>query len=103
MSLINDALKQTKQARQESAPPNPPPFSPVDSVPQEGLGWLVPGIILLLLATAGIFTLLSLSKPTRLAASARTVTNPPLLVELGTQQVESAAVASPVITNASAV
>lgn len=103
MSLINDALKQTKQARQENAPPNPPPLSPVNSVQQEGLGWLVPGIIVLLLAAAGIFILLSLYKPTPLVASARPVTNSPPLVVPAVQQVKSASVTPPAVTNAVAV
>jgi hypothetical protein len=70
MSLINDALKQTKQARPPNPPSNPPPLPPVETHSPEGLGWLVPGIIVLLLAAAGIFVGLLLSKPARLAASA---------------------------------
>ena len=69
MSLINDALKQTKQSRPPNLPPNPPPLSPVESISPGGMGWLVPVVIILLLAAAGIFIGLSLSKPVPLVAA----------------------------------
>jgi len=86
MSLINDALKQTKQSRPPNLPPNPPPLSPVESISPGGMGWLVPVVIILLLAAAGIFIGLSLSKPVPLVAA--------------TQPVKSVAAALPAVTNA---
>jgi len=77
MSLINDALKQTQRIQPQNQPANPPPLPPVESKQKEPPGWLVPGIIILLLVAAGIFVGLSLSKPTPLAASARPDTNSP--------------------------
>jgi hypothetical protein len=62
MSLINDALKQTKQSQQQSPPSNPPPLSPVESASEGGGSWLVPVMIILLFAAAGIFIGLSLSR-----------------------------------------
>ena len=70
MSLINDALKQTKQAQQQSPSPNPPPLSPVESDSPEGIGWVALGIVVLLLAAAGIFVGVSLSKSTLVVARA---------------------------------
>ncbi len=69
MSLINDALKQTKQSRPQN-PPFDPPLAPVESASHGGAGWLVPAVIILLLIAAGIFIGLSLSKPVPLVASA---------------------------------
>ena len=74
MSLINDALKQTRQMQQQSSPSKPPSLPPVESNRRENPGWLVPGIIVLLLA-AGIFAGLSLFKPTPLTANAIPATN----------------------------
>lgn len=99
MSLINDALKQTKQARQQSPPSNPPPLPPVESAAQEGLGWLVPGIVVLLLVVAGIFVGLSLSKPTPLSASAMPAIHTPPLAVPATKQVEPVSITPPVVTN----
>lgn len=70
MSLINDALKQIKQTRQQNPPPSPSQLSPVESDSPEGFGWLVLGIVVLLIAGAGIFVGVSLSKSTPVAARA---------------------------------
>ena len=100
MSLINDALKQTKQARQQSPPANPPPLSPVESAARESLGWLLPGIVVLLLVTVGVIVGLSLFKPVPLAASAAPVTHAqPVAVAPATQQIESAAATLSAATN----
>jgi hypothetical protein len=99
MSLINDALKQTKQIRQQSPPSNPPPLSPVESASQGGLGWLVPGIVVLLLVAAGVFVGVSLSKPTRLAASALPATHTLPVAAPAIQQAKSVAITPPVATN----
>lgn len=70
MSLINDALKQIKQARQQDPPSSRPPLLPVESArSREGFRWFVPAVVVLLLATAGVFVGISLSKSTQLAAS----------------------------------
>lgn len=103
MSLINDALKQTQQVQPKTPPPSPPPLSPIESTPHEGLGWLVPGIVILLVVTASVLIGLSLFKPVPLAASALPVAHTPPVVAPATpamQQVEPVAVAPPVVTNA---
>jgi hypothetical protein len=92
MSLINDALKQARQAQPPNPPPNPPPLAPAESVSQGGGSWLAPVMIILLLAAAGIFIGLSLAKHARLSASA-----PPVATTV-TQQVKAAAFL-PVVTN----
>ncbi|HLX94719.1 MAG TPA: hypothetical protein VKU37_03155 [Verrucomicrobiae bacterium] len=90
MSLINDALKQAKQSQPQNPPSTPPPLSPVESASQGGGSWLAPVLIILLLAAAGIFIGLSLSKHAPAAGV------PPVAA---TQQVETAAVVLPVVTN----
>ena len=93
MSLINDALKQVKESRPQNPPANSPPLPPVESaVPGSG-SWLAPVMIILLLAAAGIFIGLSLSKhapPFRIT---------PLMAATTTQRVETAAVVSLAATN----
>jgi len=93
MSLINDALKQTKQAQPQS-PPSPPPLVPVESDAQRGGTWLVPVVIILLLAAAGIFIGLSLSRHAPPAASA------PSVAVTTTQPVETATAVPQEVTNA---
>jgi hypothetical protein len=68
MSLIHDALKQTKQSQPQNLPSHPPPLSPVQASSQGGGSWLVPMVIILLLAVVGIFIGRSLSRHTSLAA-----------------------------------
>jgi len=87
MSLINDALKQTRQAQQQTPPSPPPSLPPVETDPNGGGNWWIPAVIILLLAAAGMFIGLSLSRPplpvaaaSRKAPVALTlpiVTNPP--------------------------
>ncbi|HUA68646.1 MAG TPA: hypothetical protein VMA13_08865, partial [Candidatus Saccharimonadales bacterium] len=93
MSLINDALKQTKQSQPPSPPSNPPSLPPVESASQAGGSWLTPIVIILLLVAAGIFIGRSLSKHTTLAAKT------PQMVP--THQVKLIAIAPPVATNVS--
>jgi hypothetical protein len=64
MSLINDALKQTKQSQPQYPSSNPPSFRPAESTPPEGGKWLAPVVIILLFAAAGTFVGLSMSKHT---------------------------------------
>ena len=80
MSLINDALKQIKQTRQQNPPPPPPALSPVESRPPEGFGLLAPGLIVLLLAGTAIFVGVSLSRSTPVAARAAAVKTQPMPV-----------------------
>jgi hypothetical protein len=62
MSLINDALKQTKQSQPQYPPANPPSFRPVESAPSGGGTWLGPVVAILLFAAAATFIGLMLSK-----------------------------------------
>jgi hypothetical protein len=62
MSLINDALKQTKQSQPQNPSSNPPSFRSAESTPPEGGKWLAPVVIILLFAAAGTFVGLSMSK-----------------------------------------
>jgi hypothetical protein len=73
MSLINDALKQTKQSQQQTPPSQPPSLSPVEPAPSGGGNWLAPVLIILLFAAAGIFVGLSLSRHSLPVAAASKV------------------------------
>jgi hypothetical protein len=70
MSLINDALKQTKQSQPPNPPSHPPSLPPAESAPPEGGKWLVSVVFILLFAAAGTFVGLSLSKRTVPVAAA---------------------------------
>jgi hypothetical protein len=93
MSLINDALKQTKQSQPQIPPVNPPTLPPVESAVPGGGSWLAPVMIILLLAAAGIFIGLSLSK------HAPSLPSTPLMAATTTQRVEIAAVVPLAATN----
>jgi len=93
MSLINDALRQTKQSQPQNPPGNPPTLSPVESVVPGGGSWLAPVMIILLLAAAGIFIGLSLSR------HAPPLPSTPLMAATTTQQVETAAVVPLAVTH----
>ncbi len=93
MSMINDALKQTKQSQQQSPPANPPPLSPVESAYESGGSWLVPVVIILLFAAAGIFIGLSLSRHATQVASVK------LHAATRTQPVKTATAVSAVAAN----
>jgi hypothetical protein len=76
MSLINDALKQTKQSQPQNPPAHPPSLPPVVSTHPAGRNWLGPVVMILLFAAAGTFVGLSLSKralPVAAAAKVRPV------------------------------
>ncbi len=62
MSLINDALKQVKQSRPQNPPANSPPLPSAEPAAQGNGNWLAPVLSILLVAGAGIFIGLSLSK-----------------------------------------
>jgi hypothetical protein len=94
MSLINDALKQTKQARPQSPPSSPPPLPPVESTAQGSVSWLMPAVIVLLLAVGGIFVGLSLNRHAPPDASV-----PPPVAVIKTQQLEPATIVLQVVTN----
>ena len=93
MSLINDALKQTKQSQPQVPPANPPTLSPVEFAVPGGGSRLTPVMIILLLAAAGIFIGLSLSK------HAPPFPRTPLMAATTTQQVETAVVVPLAVTN----
>ena len=79
MSLINDALKQTRQSRPQTPLSVPPILPPAESTPSGGGSWLAPVVMILLFAAAGIFVGLSLSKrslPVAAAANVIPVTHP---------------------------
>jgi hypothetical protein len=90
MSLINDALRQAKQSQPQNPPSTPPPLPPVESASQGGGSWLAPVMIILLLAAAGIFIGLFLSKHAPATGA------PPVAA---TQQVATATAVLPVVTN----
>ncbi len=98
MSLINDALKQTKHVRPPDLPSGPPPLPPVEATSQSNLGWLAMGIIVLLLLVAGIFLGLSLFKPAPLTAGSMPVTKPVSAVP--TRKMETAVTTPLAATNA---
>ena len=93
MSLINDALKQTKQSQPQIPPVNPPTLSPVESAVPGAGSWLAPVMIILLLAAAGIFIGLSLSK------HAPPLPSTPLMAETTTQRVNTAVVVPLAVPN----
>ncbi len=93
MSLINDALKQTRQSQPQSPPSTPPPLPPVESAAQGGGSWLAPVMIILLLAAAGIFIGLSLTK------HAPPFPSTPLVAATMTQRVETATMVATAVTN----
>jgi hypothetical protein len=94
MSLINDALKQARRSQQNNPPTGQPPLPPVESVSRGGMNWLLLVAIVLLLAVAGFFIGLSLSKHTPPPPPATTPELAPI------QQVESVSNSTPVATNA---
>jgi hypothetical protein len=94
MSLINDALKQARRSQQNNPPTGQPPLAPVESVSRGGMNWLLLVAIVLLLAVAGFFIGLSLSKHTPPPPPATTPELAPI------QQVESVSNSTPVATNA---
>jgi hypothetical protein len=73
MSLINDALKQTKQSQPQITPYQPPSLPPVETTSSGGGNWLAPVLIILLFAATGIFVGLSLSRHSLSVAAASKV------------------------------
>jgi hypothetical protein len=73
MSLINDALKQTKQSQPPNPTSNPTSLPPAESAPPEGGNWLAPVVIILLFTAACTFVGLSLSKRALTVAAAAKV------------------------------
>ena len=102
MSLINDALKQARQSQQNNPPSGQPPLPPVESVSRGGMNWFLLVAIVLLLAVAGFFIGLSLSRHTPPVAALATVpaiTPEPLPIQLA----ESVPNSTPAVTNAPSV
>jgi hypothetical protein len=54
MSLINDGLKRAQAAQQENSPPATQ-SPPVETQPHGSTGWLLPLLVILLLAAASFF------------------------------------------------
>jgi hypothetical protein len=93
MSLINDALKQVKQSQPQNPPANSPPLPPVEPVAQGNGNWLAPVMIILLVAAAGIFIGLSLSRHAPAIASV------PLAAAATNQPVKAVATTLPLVAN----
>jgi hypothetical protein len=55
MSLINDALKQARQAPPHNTPGAMPPLQPVPEESSSVFAWLIPAIVILLLVAAMFF------------------------------------------------
>ncbi len=99
MSLINDALKQARRSQQNNPPSGQPPLPPVESISRGGMNWFLLVAIVLLLAVAGFFTGLSLTKHTP-PLPPPLATAPAATPELTpTQQVETVSNSLPVSTN----
>jgi hypothetical protein len=100
MSLINDALKQARRSQQNNPPSIQPPLPPVESVSRGGMNWFLLVAIVLLLAVAGFFIGLSLTKHTPQPPA---TAPPPMLATapepLPIQPAESVSNSTPVVTN----
>ena len=102
MSLINDALKQARRSQQNNPPSIQPPLPPVESVSRGGMNWFLLVAIVLLLAVAGFFIGLSLSRhtpPVAALATSPAITPEPLPI----QPAESVSNSTPAVTNAPSV
>jgi hypothetical protein len=80
MSLINDALKRVGQIQPPppqtpSAPPRE--LSPVTGKPPAGAGWMLPVVVMLLIAVAGTLITLAYSSKPPPAQITRTISIPP--------------------------
>ena len=93
MSLINDALKQLKQSRPQNPSANSPPLPPAEPAAPGNGNWLAPVMSILLVAAAGIFIGLSLSKHAPAIASV------PLAAAATNQPVKAVAPPPPLIAN----
>ncbi|HEV2435320.1 MAG TPA: hypothetical protein VG077_04920 [Verrucomicrobiae bacterium] len=93
MSLINDALKQVKQSRPQNPPANSPPLPPAEPAAAGNGNWLAPVMSILLVAAAGIFIGLSLSKQAPAMASV------PLAAAATNRPVNAVATTRPLVAN----
>lgn len=59
MSQINDALKRAKKMQQPDSPSGVTPLPPVASASRTGIGWLLPAVVVLFIATACTFVVLA--------------------------------------------
>ncbi len=83
MSLINDALKRAKESQKNGAPAVATPMPPVENRPPERtLSWLMPAVIILLVATAFLFIGLTVARHNNQSAppAIAAVSTPPVAV-----------------------
>lgn len=74
MSRINDALKQAQQSQVSQPPAGLPPLTPAARKTSGRVGWVVPGLVGLLLLGAGIFIGMALfQKPAAMPVAAAPV------------------------------
>jgi hypothetical protein len=81
MSLINDALKRAKESQKNETPAVATPMPPVENRPPERtFSWLMPAVIILLVATAFLFIGLAVARHNHPIAPPVTaaVTTPPV-------------------------
>jgi len=111
MSLINDALKRARESQQNNPPRGAAPLMPVEPT-ERGFNWILPALVVLLIAAACFFIGLSMAKrPAAKIANAPEMGSAPKIVDTpkfasaptiastpatpATQQVESVAVIMP--------
>lgn len=78
MSLINDALKQARQAQSQNPPGGTPPLPPVETKSQGGPSWTLITAVILFVAAILIFVISSNSKQKSVPAP---MTNAPAPME----------------------
>jgi hypothetical protein len=83
MSLINDALKRAKESQKNDTPAVATPMPPVEARPPERtFSWVMPSVIILLVATAFLFIGLAVARHNNQSAPPATaaVSTPPVAV-----------------------
>jgi hypothetical protein len=89
MSLINDALKRARDLHRKDPPPGSPPLTPFEARKREdGPGWILPVVIIVLIVAALFFVAFAL-----IQRGVKKIVNVPEISE--TQEVETAAASPP--------